>query len=173
MWRSKRPGCSSKCSPIPRGGRGGSHHQREPNLFCVPCHFVLPLIHCSPFGMWLGRTSQSYEGGRQRKCCCQSSFWFACRIPMPPNIPGQPRFLQSEFNLDRMMPTGREHEVTKVLEEDIDIQAAESLHGVVAHMVSAIKEVGRGVSLCGRTVGMVMRTCRQRFRRHRWHPYTA
>ncbi|CAM9373117.1 unnamed protein product [Ectocarpus fasciculatus] len=53
-------------------------------------------------------------------------------------------FLQSEFNLDRMMPTGREHEVTKVLEEDIDIQAAESLHGVVAHMVSARKEEEEG-----------------------------
>ncbi|CAM9767141.1 unnamed protein product, partial [Ectocarpus sp. 12 AP-2014] len=49
----------------------------------------------------------------------------------------------TEFNLDHMMPTGREHEATKVLDEDIDIQAAKSLHGVVAHMASAREEVGR------------------------------
>ncbi|CAN0164415.1 unnamed protein product [Ectocarpus sp. 8 AP-2014] len=53
-------------------------------------------------------------------------------------------FLQSEFNLDRMMPTGREHEATKVTEEDIDVQAAESLHGVVAHIASARKEAEEG-----------------------------
>ncbi|CAN0201365.1 unnamed protein product, partial [Ectocarpus sp. 8 AP-2014] len=50
------------------------------------------------------------------------------------------RFFQTEFNLDHMMPTGREHEVTKVLDEDIDIQAAKSLHGVVAHIASAREE---------------------------------
>lgn len=61
-----------------------------------------------------------------------------------PNTPGPPpRFFQTEFNLDHMMPTGREHEATKVLDEDIDIQAAKSLHGVVAHMASAREEVGR------------------------------
>ncbi|CBN78597.1 conserved unknown protein [Ectocarpus siliculosus] len=46
----------------------------------------------------------------------------------------------TEFNLNHMMPTGREHEATKVLDEDIDIQAAKSLHGVVAHMASAREE---------------------------------
>ncbi|CAM9203306.1 unnamed protein product, partial [Ectocarpus sp. 13 AM-2016] len=50
------------------------------------------------------------------------------------------RFFQTEFNLDHMMPTGREHEATNVLDEDIDIQAAKSLHGVVTHMVSAREE---------------------------------
>ncbi|CAM9273530.1 unnamed protein product [Ectocarpus sp. 4 AP-2014] len=50
------------------------------------------------------------------------------------------RFFQTEFNLDHMMPTGREHKATKVLDEDIDIQAAKSLHGVVAPMASAREE---------------------------------
>lgn len=38
--------------------------------------------------------------------------------------------------MDQMMPKGREGEVPKVLSEDIDIQAAETLHGVVAHLAS-------------------------------------
>lgn len=54
------------------------------------------------------------------------------------------RFLQTEFNMDQMMPKGREHEAPDVLRQDIDIQAAESLHGVVAHLASASEEVGGG-----------------------------
>ncbi|CAN0071398.1 unnamed protein product [Scytosiphon promiscuus] len=50
----------------------------------------------------------------------------------------------TEFNMDQMMPKGREHEAPKVLREDIDIQAAESLHGVVAHLASASEEVKEG-----------------------------
>lgn len=71
------------------------------------------------------------------------------------------------------MPTGREHKASKVIEEDIDIQAAESLHGAVANMVSAREEVGRGVGLCGRKISMIMRACRERFRQQRWRPFTA
>lgn len=41
--------------------------------------------------------------------------------------------------MDQMMPKGREDEAPKVLREDIDIQAAETLHGVVTHMASAGK----------------------------------
>lgn len=45
--------------------------------------------------------------------------------------------------MDQMMPKGREHEAPTVLGEDIDIQAAETLHGVVAHLAeSASEEVG-------------------------------
>ncbi|CAM9688099.1 unnamed protein product, partial [Ectocarpus sp. 12 AP-2014] len=50
------------------------------------------------------------------------------------------RFLQTEFNMDQMMPKGREHEAPDVLAEDIDIRAAEALHGVVAHLASASEE---------------------------------
>ncbi|CAM9270799.1 unnamed protein product [Ectocarpus fasciculatus] len=50
------------------------------------------------------------------------------------------RFLQTEFNMDQMMPKGREHEAPEVLGEDIDIRAAEALHGVVAHLASASEE---------------------------------
>lgn len=46
--------------------------------------------------------------------------------------------------MDQMMPKGREHEAPDVLRQDIDIQAAESLHGVVAHLASASEEVSVG-----------------------------
>ncbi|CAB1115183.1 unnamed protein product [Ectocarpus sp. CCAP 1310/34] len=42
--------------------------------------------------------------------------------------------------MDQMMPKGREHEAPDVLAEDIDIRAAEALHGVVAHLASASEE---------------------------------
>lgn len=58
------------------------------------------------------------------------------------------RFLQTEFNMDQMMPKGREQDAPKVLGEDIDVQAAETLHDVVAHLASASdeEEVGRTYS---------------------------
>lgn len=58
------------------------------------------------------------------------SFFFFCR------------FLQTEFNMDQMMPKGKEDEAPPVLAEDIDIQAAETLRDVVAHIASANDEVG-------------------------------
>lgn len=38
------------------------------------------------------------------------------------------------------MPKGREAEAPEVIAEDIDIHAAETLHGVVKHMASANEE---------------------------------
>lgn len=43
--------------------------------------------------------------------------------------------------MDKMMPKGREAAAPKVLAEDIDIQAAETLRDVVAKKASADKEV--------------------------------
>lgn len=48
--------------------------------------------------------------------------------------------------MDQMMPKGREHQAPKVLGEDIDVQAAETLHDVVAHLAESAseEEVGGG-----------------------------
>lgn len=68
---------------------------------------------------------------------------------VPPRTSAPPRFLQTEFNMDQMMPKGREHEAPQVLAEDIDIRAAEALHGVVAHLASASEEVSRCAYVAG------------------------
>ena len=62
------------------------------------------------------------------------------------------RFLQTEFNMDHMMPRGRESEAPKVLAEDIDTHAAETLRDVVAHVATArgseeVKTESGGVKL--------------------------
>ncbi|CAM9928533.1 unnamed protein product [Laminaria digitata] len=63
------------------------------------------------------------------------------------------RFLQTEFNLDQMMPKGREAEAPEVIAEDIDIHAAETLHDVVKHMASADEEEVRATPRRGGNVG--------------------
>ena len=67
------------------------------------------------------------------------------------------RFLQTEFNLDQMMPKGRESEAPAVIAEDIDVHAAKTLHEVVKHMTSGdegeVRAAPRWVGRRGRRSG--------------------